>query len=377
MMPASTKEFQENKLRFYRPELDLLRFLAFSLVFLHHTISSKYVGRLPLIMNFSEACAVGLQLFFVLSAYLITELMLREHEKTGTVHIRAFFMRRILRIWPLYFAFIGGCMAVNAIFHYGNFAVSAFIAFLLLSGNWYTAIYGFLPNVAGALWSISLEEQYYLIWPFLARAGYKRALWIAAGLFFIIAYCVLVYLGNHLVPVYTVWANSFVEFQFFSIGAVLSLTLHGREIIPPWWMRLVFLALSIASIGIASSHFHVFQNALPVRDLLPGYLLIGIGVVFLFLVFLHLRVPSFCRPFVFLGKISYGLYVFYALAFVAQKSVLSYFGVNGSRNILILASRSMLGFLFCVAFAVISYNFLELPFLRMKRRFYFVRTRDE
>ena len=94
---------------FYRPELDALRFLAFLLVFFDHGSGSFHSA---LATKIGEASRCGLQLFFILSAYLISELLLREREKTGTVHILSFFVRRVLRIWPLYFLFIGavyGC----------------------------------------------------------------------------------------------------------------------------------------------------------------------------------------------------------------------------------------------------------------------------
>src|SRR5579871_6137530 len=101
--------------RFYQPELDALRFFAFFGVFLFHAApryiefydhagAPRWLGNL-LISAFG-AGAFGVDLFFALSAYLITSLLLRERNATGTLDLRGFYMRRILRIWPLYFAFI-------------------------------------------------------------------------------------------------------------------------------------------------------------------------------------------------------------------------------------------------------------------------------
>ena len=84
---------------FYRPELDLLRFVAFLLVFLSHGL---WADLSPVTLAISKAGVSGLALFFLLSSYLITELLLREHASTGTVHLKAFYLRRVLRIWPLY-----------------------------------------------------------------------------------------------------------------------------------------------------------------------------------------------------------------------------------------------------------------------------------
>src|SRR5438552_17688903 len=97
---------------FYRPELDVLRFGAFLLVFIHHGFpltAAEYAGwGVPgvvaaLLASGARAGALGVDLFFALSAYLITELLLREQRSHGTFSIRAFYVRRILRIWPLYF----------------------------------------------------------------------------------------------------------------------------------------------------------------------------------------------------------------------------------------------------------------------------------
>src|SRR3954467_3123568 len=99
--------------RFYRPELDLLRLLAFALVFLTHGPRlghSSVSWRQALFAAYNNGAhsgIYGLCLFFFLSSYLITELLLREQETTGTVHLASFYRRRILRIWPLYYLAVG------------------------------------------------------------------------------------------------------------------------------------------------------------------------------------------------------------------------------------------------------------------------------
>src|SRR5271167_1278609 len=99
---------------FYRPELDGLRFFAFFAVYLNHTMSFGEQGHhrhMPdalgnALGTIGVAGAFGVDLFFVLSAYLLTELLVREGVARGTVDVRAFYLRRILRIWPLYFFFL-------------------------------------------------------------------------------------------------------------------------------------------------------------------------------------------------------------------------------------------------------------------------------
>ncbi|HEY0745209.1 MAG TPA: acyltransferase family protein, partial [Steroidobacteraceae bacterium] len=101
--------------RYYRPELDVLRFFAFFMVFLSHVVPGDDVFyrqlHIPpraadLIVNAASGGAFGVDLFFTLSAFLITTLLLREKELHGTINISSFYVRRALRVWPLYFAFL-------------------------------------------------------------------------------------------------------------------------------------------------------------------------------------------------------------------------------------------------------------------------------
>src|SRR5215213_1703384 len=105
----------------YRPELDVLRFVAFLAVFMHHALprdASLYIreGLSPTttewLLNAKEAGAFGVDLFFALSSYLITELLLREYASRGAFNISAFYVRRALRIWPLYFTFLAATIIV-------------------------------------------------------------------------------------------------------------------------------------------------------------------------------------------------------------------------------------------------------------------------
>jgi peptidoglycan/LPS O-acetylase OafA/YrhL len=93
------------KQTFYLPELDTLHFFAFLAVFLcHYALAGHPVGLL--ISGMTQVSGHGIDLFFALSAYLLTELMLREKEETGHVNLVAFYARRGLRIWPLYYVYL-------------------------------------------------------------------------------------------------------------------------------------------------------------------------------------------------------------------------------------------------------------------------------
>lgn len=133
-------------LRSYRPELDAVRFCAYLLVYLHHTLPQNPVpvsnhilqaflqpGIWHLINSFALACACGLPLFFMLSAYLITSLLLEEKEHFAKINIRNFYIRRILRIWPLYF--LGILLGVLWSLYHHDASIAQFSWFVFLSGN--------------------------------------------------------------------------------------------------------------------------------------------------------------------------------------------------------------------------------------------------
>jgi peptidoglycan/LPS O-acetylase OafA/YrhL len=110
--------------------------------------------------------AYGVDLFFVLSAYLITELLFREKEQRGTLDVKGFYVRRLLRIWPLYYVFVPLAFAIPFFNPGREFSVRYLLPFLMLAGNWSLTLQGWHAGpVVIPLWSISVEEQFYLLWP--------------------------------------------------------------------------------------------------------------------------------------------------------------------------------------------------------------------
>jgi peptidoglycan/LPS O-acetylase OafA/YrhL len=354
--------------RFYRPELDVLRLLAFLLVFVHHG-GLGFFGSHSKLSIIEEACGAGLQLFFLLSSYLITELLLREREETGLIHLRAFFTRRILRIWPLYFFFIGLSLLISKTTNFRVLTNSQFLAYLFLAGNWWTALHGFIPTIAGPLWTISIEEQYYIVWPFIGRCGFRVGFWITSIFCLLLSTGTLIYLGHHLAPRRAVWCNSLVEFQFFAAGAILALVLHGRDFTPARWLRPVFFVGAATSILVAQARFHIVSEfAVGPLSLLVGYGLLTVGVVLLFLGFYRAKLPPAAIPVIYLGKISYGLYVFHYLSIRFTVSLTH--RVHAFFPVAAIAALAI-----CIGLAMLSYRIIELPFLSLKRRFTFVRSR--
>jgi peptidoglycan/LPS O-acetylase OafA/YrhL len=101
----------------------------------------------------------GVNLFFILSAYLITELLMREKERFGRLDVRAFYLRRILRIWPLYFGFLAAYFVASRLFPVLQIDWRYFAFFSVFLGNFALATIGLAPGLAIVpLWSVCVEE---------------------------------------------------------------------------------------------------------------------------------------------------------------------------------------------------------------------------
>lgn len=153
----------------HRPALDGLRGVAILLVLVHHS----YV---PGTERFGM---LGVTLFFTLSGFLITALLLEERERTGRISLKDFYIRRARRLLPALFVMVAFCVAVATIVG-GWFAdIGLAIAVLGYVANWVPATGGFLKAL-GATWTLGIEEQFYLAWPLLVLIVRRHLGWICA-----------------------------------------------------------------------------------------------------------------------------------------------------------------------------------------------------
>lgn len=374
--------------RFYRPELDVLRFFAFLGVFFFHLRPPsippglmRYTA-IPLVSSLARlgndalgAGNFGVDLFFVLSAYLITELLVREKARRGSLDVKAFYVRRILRIWPLYFFFIGVACLLQVFMAGQVFGWQYVLAFLLLSGNWICALHGLPASVALPLWSVSIEEQFYLLWPQVVwRASAKRLAAVAAGLLVMASGVRFVLLARH-TTMQMLGYGTFTRLDGIAVGILISLVLRGRVPSLSTGVRFFFVFLGLGGLMEASELLAgTAPGAAPtLLNGMLGFPLVGVACTLLFLSALGLpaervRLVGWFRL-VYLGKISYGLYVYHFLALLLMRSCLSPLGVA------VYPVYVLLGFALTVALSIVSYNFLELPFLKLKERFTYVLSR--
>ena len=157
----------------YYPELDSLRFFAFLLVLVHH---APYVSYIPLWKTLSLYGWMGVDLFLALSAFLFARLLFVEHQEKGTVNVGYFYLRRALRIWPLYFIFLGVMVIITIQKNGWNSVVmQRFIGMLTFTDNLASARMGYNTAIlySAHIWTISYEEQFYLIIPWVLRKFYQ------------------------------------------------------------------------------------------------------------------------------------------------------------------------------------------------------------
>ena len=305
----------------YKPGLDALRFFAFLCVFSFHRMD--YVPTDPVrnswLFRIGTIGAFGVPVFFLLSAFLITDLLLQERQRMGRIHVRAFYMRRILRIWPLYFAVFFGLAALN--YFVPGVSTSnplAWLAFTFFAGNWYILRHGWIAGSVDPLWSIAVEEQFYIVIPILAAIGGRRAVLWASYILLALAYLTVLFYALHPTAGDNgEWTNSFLQFQFFSAGTAIAVLLKGKSMQLGAPVRLMGIVLGFVCWFTAMIRFHV-QSWNPQPTLVgafAGWILVLVGAVIFFICFLGTPTRLIPAWLAYLGRISYGLYVFHSLVF--------------------------------------------------------------
>jgi peptidoglycan/LPS O-acetylase OafA/YrhL len=362
--------------RFYLPELDLIRLLAFLFVFLSHVVPAEPEFYLQAgipgpvataIVSVAAGGAFGVDLFFALSSFLITTLLLHERDETGDIHVVSFYLRRVLRIWPLYFTFLLILAPlVRMIIPGDRLPARDSVAFALLVGNWAFVAWGYAHSIVGPLWSVSVEEQFYLVWPALLRRfpghlpGALLTVWVVS-----IATRTVLVLMEVAHP--KIWCNTIAHLDPIACGGLLAVVFHKHPIAPGLGSRVALLSCAVAVFALAG-HFGDFAGP---RALVtyPGVAVASCGFI---VASLHPKTDltrhPLARPVLYLGKISYGLYVFH-LMFITLLAVGA--AHAPARRVLLICAA----FLCSVIAATLSYQVLERPFLALKKRVTYIPSR--
>jgi peptidoglycan/LPS O-acetylase OafA/YrhL len=377
---ASASTARTSTARFYHPELDVLRFFAFLMVFCHHALPHdpafwtklgvpSFLARV--IGGLGATGALGVSVFFVLSSYLITELLLREKDLMGTLDVRSFYIRRVLRIWPLYFAFLALAIMLQWIVPGQHVTWRAGLWFSLLAGNWFIIFHGFPSSVIFPLWSVSIEEQFYITWPTVVRRVSEFGMLIIAGGLLVIATASRVYLGMHHSGESDVWCNTFVQLDPIAVGILMAVLLKGE--IPRFsrLARTALLAAGITGLALGALFFGIKDDPLTTMRIVFGYPSVAIGGGLLLLSVLRNGKSRSNRALVYLGRISYGLYVFHVLGLLISDHIVS----DQAANLWRYSLRIGVALAATILMGAISFRWLEMPFLSFKQRFTHVLSR--
>ena len=354
------------------PGLNGLRFLAAYSVIIHHIEFFKLkaglsnVAQLPAIQALGR---YGVVCFFVLSGFLITFLLLREREQTGGIRIGRFYVRRILRIWPLYYFVLAlGAVAALNLSGFGDldgmfdgYLGAKLALYVFFLPNLAAAFLGAVPFL-GPLWSVGVEEQFYLMWPVVLKwFGRSCAVFMALFiLFFILVRVFQDYLfTSELVKTFLFM----LRLECMALGGLAAWVLHERKekILNIVYQRgcqlllLLGLGLSLAF----NPDYGAFDNL--VYGLLFGALILNL--VSNRSSYIKLEGPVLD----YLGRISYGLYMYHSLVIVAVLELMLLMHVrDGAAGTVLLYALSTC---FTIAAASVSYFGFEQRFLSLKKRF--------
>jgi peptidoglycan/LPS O-acetylase OafA/YrhL len=261
----------------------------------------------------------------------------------------------------------------------------AWLSFTLFAGNWYILHHGWIAGSVDPLWSISVEEQFYIVIPVIAAFAGRRAVALVSCLLLAVAYVtVLLYALHPVSGDNGEWTNSFVQFQFFCAGTLIAILLRGRLMRLPLPLRGVGFLLGLGCWFTAVLRFKVQSwepHPTPVGAVF-GWLLVLAGAVLFFLCTHGMPSRFIPKWLAYLGRISYGLYLFHSLIFfLTFEKALPSLRRLFPGPALPASFRDYFWTLVVVALSIamasLSFHYFERPFLRLKKRFTFVPAREE
>ena len=361
----------------YLEGLNTLRFFAAFLVIIYHAHGSLIKiglmenGSVPVLDKGTDA----VDFFFTLSGFLITYLLLKEINQSNDVSIKKFYIRRALRIWPVYFAIVLFRFFLYAIV-YKLILHTPDTDFPIVKG--FALYVFFLPNLAAIiynvgllhpLWSIGVEEQFYLFWAPLVKVFKTKIKYLLIGMLCIsIIWYVLVYYNTlHFDPVATDFLLS-QKFYAMIIGAIFGYILfYHIDFYDNFFLSSKLLQYCVLAFLL---YYYVATDRLEDFFWLKLLMPVFYGIFILNVSAVKNKIISLeKKPFIFLGEISYGLYMYHmVIDFFLRKGFqkladhhINQFVLITMYFILIIGGSILLSF--------ISYKYFESLFLKIKHRF--------
>ncbi len=378
-----------NKRVFFKG-LNGLRFYAASFVVFHHVAQYKHWEGLNGIWGQHSVLATfvdnignkAVSLFFVLSGFLITYLLLEELRTTDTVQLKKFYIRRILRIWPLYYVIV--LLTLFVLPHFADLGGWG----ELMKGEFTTVLVIhllILPNLmratpiqvvgANQTWSIGVEEQFYLVWPILIR--WFRNYILQFLLVFIVLKMAIGGAGLYAETVTTGTLHTIID-KFNTIWELLMIEQMAIGAIGAWFLfekkekalnmiyapiTQVVMALLLAGILLTELNFY---GSRLLEAIVFTVLIMNVSLNDKF----PLKFNS--KKYDLLGNMSYGIYMWHTSIIAVVIAGFRYVNVGSEwlQNVLLYT----LPYILTLLMAYLSYKYLEIPFLKFKEKFMVVKS---
>jgi len=336
--------------------LDGVRAVAVSLVVLLHVSLNMHLfkeGSLPDLFA-STIGLLGVNVFFVLSGYLITTLLLKERARTGTVDVRAFYGRRIARIFPPFYAYLA-VVALLSIF--GHLAVPTFADFAI-DAAYLRNVFGFLGQhwYTGHSWTLDMEEQFYLVWPLVMLGGalLSKRFAILAFVLEPVVRIAFYFAFPHARESMSIQILTHAD--FLMLGCVAAIALPANPKALPFFQHSALRALAPVALLLYFANIFPSRRFHGIWDFTIGY---SLQAALLAIVLVPIFVAKAGSPYdrffslpalVWLGRISYSVYLWQQLFIVPFRgSILQVFPID----------------VFCaIAAGAASYYFIERRFAR-------------
>jgi peptidoglycan/LPS O-acetylase OafA/YrhL len=379
----------ENKI--YFENLNGLRFIAFLSVFIGHTFAfsrlkiDSHIGN-RIVGHFLMHGDLGVNFFFVLSGFLITFLLLKEKLEYHTISLKNFYIRRILRIWPVYFlTVVIGFLIIPTAYKEANHVYLPFdIDIPLIKLKYYlsfTANYDMIYNgvnylLVVVLWSISVEEQFYLTWPLINKITHNFFFPVILFLLLIISFY---YRWNYYYDGSIIKYSTISVMNDLVIGSVIALFSFKYSAFKEFFLRMkswIIISIYILFFVCLPMRGFIFLFSVNMHRFLVSIepLLFSLFFAFIILEQNYARNSFYkiCRiKFLdYLGTISYGLYCYHMIAIFSCSFLFNLLfdkKVESSFSIFILQSTFSL--LLTIFFGHLSYKYFETPFLKLKSKY--------
>jgi peptidoglycan/LPS O-acetylase OafA/YrhL len=367
------------------PELDGVRGLAIIMVLFYHLVRLNPAAvDLPIfksILRVAEMGWAGVDVFFVLSGFLITSILLRTKTETG--YFKKFYARRILRIFPLYYT------TITAIFLFipllspeqAQSTRAMWPWYYLYAQNWGNA-FNLIPTsfYIGITWSLAIEEQFYLMWPTIVyRLNSKKLVFLGSSLVFLsLGLRVLIGSVKVLRKLFDYnkifYFSTITRFDSLILGALLAVAFQSDT----WKKRLKPIApfVFLAGLGMIAYIARQKPNSPLVDNYLMytyGYFIIALTTAALIVMLTTitdgnpLRIIFRNEILLFFGKYSYAIYLLHMLPVL---TLIRIFDANGWKSgLLPWIAFILLSLSIAIILALLSWNLLEKPLLALKKHF--------